>query len=312
MSRIAVSLWSLVLVLWTFQAVDGDDLARTPFPLADRPTFDAELAELADVLVAKIEHPAPANFVRDRVLGHELDGVFELIREWPLAKFREPLVQYLKSREFDLIECADALLAFEDDEVQELVDSRPELHKGLKRLRSNRLRVTPNAIMSQMVNRLLKLPPRPAGKFARYAKLLPPRKDDLYDKLDWPEAMTVQAAVSQLNDSDASVRLQSWLWLAERGIIGPTEIVSETWQRLSQEQQTHLCKVQPRFVGRMRLLALFDHVAANSSDSVRSDLFVRRAALGIEGIQEPAYAQSDELRTDHRYRHVSSQKAGRS
>ncbi|MEM7236133.1 MAG: HEAT repeat domain-containing protein, partial [Planctomycetota bacterium] len=58
-----------------------------------------------------------------------------------------------------------------------------------------------------------------------------------------------------------SVRLQSWVWLAQAGIVADTESVEDSWDQLSREQRDTLVTIRSGrtiFVGKERLRGLFE------------------------------------------------------
>src|SRR4029077_5742497 len=81
-SIVSKSFLALALALIACREIYADDRASMPFPVETQGTFEADVALLANVLIAKIENPAPPDFVHDKVVGHELGGIFELIRDW--------------------------------------------------------------------------------------------------------------------------------------------------------------------------------------------------------------------------------------
>ena len=52
-----------------------------------------------------------------------------------------------------------------------------------------------------------------------------------FQKLNWPDGMAVSEPAWQLKAENLSVRLQSWVWLAERGIIAPPDVALECWPK---------------------------------------------------------------------------------
>lgn len=252
-------------------------LARTAFPLPEQATFEAELALLSDVLLAKVQHPAPAQFAHDRVFGHELVGVFRLMRQWPIEKFREPIMQQFKTSDDFVIECARVLVAYRDEDLRELVKTRSEYSRTT--IRSGQ-RQNPK---TETVLYILKTKLSPEEKFHHFDSLLPtPLEWVGLPEFHWPDGMTIQRAVSLLSDEDPSVRLQSWVWLGERGIIAPTDVVSEHWPKLTERQQELISRLKPRFLGQSRMLKLFWELTGNASARVRTLLLTGQAELGSQ------------------------------
>jgi len=257
-------------------------LARANLPLAEQPNFEAELALLADVLAAKIEHPAEPDFVRDRVLGHELKLVFEVVRDWPIDAFRQPLLAYFEKRGQLWFDCAEALLAYRDDDLTNQVDSQGRIRAAIRQ--RDFAMMSGSAQTMQFVKRALNLKSHDRMEFTVHKKLLPARRDSIFDRLDWPKGMTIPVAVLQLDNSELSIRLQSWVWLAEHGIIASTGVVADAWPQLTREQQDHILDVQPKCLGRVRLLRLFEELEERAPDWGRSAFRVRRAELGDEKV----------------------------
>ncbi len=239
---------------------DTAALARTAFPLPDLPTFEAELADLENAIAAKIEHPVPQSPLRDRVLGYELDQVLELAREWPAQKFREPLIKLLNANADSQIRSGGALLAFRDPELTKLVNSCRGLRNAIEQLEVLRNDEPPLLCIVRTMWLNKKPIDSSAVRFTPVESLLPDWKDECAGKLKWPRGMNVARTASQLQDAEISVRLQAWVWLAEKGIIAPTEAVVESWPMLTNEQKRHITAVRPKFIGRRRLLMLFDQL----------------------------------------------------
>jgi hypothetical protein len=259
---------------------NAPELARTNFPLIEQATFDADLALLANVLAAKIQHPAPPDYTRDRVHDHELEGVFTLIRAWPHAKFRGPLVNYFKTSDSFVIECAQALVVYRDAALRDVVETRRDY--------TRRCCTGCFCWMETISNVLKEEIPREAT-FEPLDSLLPPRNEkEILARLEWPDGITLQKAASQLNDERLSVGLQSWAWLAERGMVAPTGTAVKAWPKLTERQQCYIAALEPKFVGRTRLLQLYDEIAGSSSVTVQARLLVRRAELGSESARAEA------------------------
>lgn len=299
MTRMSLSV-CVAAVFFFSRAVAADDgqagsdqadalkLARTSLPLPKQSTFEADLAQLADVLVAKIVHPAPDRFVHDMVLDHELISIFRLISDWPIETFREPLVKHFETNHEFEFESAEALLAYRDDDMTKIVESRKGVRARVESLHTFRGGETPLYLITKALIWGDKEQLSVAKPFVPLDTLLPGEKEGVFNKLNWPIGMTVHAAVSQLEDEQLSVRLQSWLWLAERGIIAPTEVVSESWPKLTEEQQELICKTKPKFIGHARLLKLFEDLMATSPESIQGHLLVRQVQLGSKSASTEA------------------------
>jgi len=271
-------------------AGDRPKLARLAFPLKEQPTFDDDLALLADVIVAKIEHPAPENYTHDRVVGHELIGIFELVRYWTNPKFAQPLRQNFTTTEIGVIECARALLAYQVADLRSVVMTRKDYSRKVK----NTLRWQRNP-KYEMINDLQQINLPAAAKFESLESLLPDWKNPRYE-FYWPEGLSVPTAVSQLQAESQSVRLQSWIWLAGQGIIAPTDIALECWPKLTGDQQIFVARLKPRFLGSDRLLKLFERLADVSSGEPRHHLLLSRLRLG----SETAKVEFEQVRADAR------------
>jgi len=257
-----------------------EKVARAEFPIGEQATFEAEIKHLATVLAAKVQYPAPEQYTRDIVVGHELKYVFELLREWPATEFRQPLLEYFSAKQFYEDECAEALLAYRDEELTDLVKSHAGVFGRVGATRFYRQENDMNDIIGNLRlwgRRFEFTGPKP---FEPLDSLLPESK--LLGRLKWPAGITVDDAVRQLGDTELSIRLQSWAWLAERGIIAPTEDVIAAWPRLKYEHQDFISDVRPRFVGHQRLLKLFEKLALMSAESegINDTLIVGQVKLG--------------------------------
>src|SRR6516225_8407447 len=105
-------------------AVAETEFARCEFPVPEQPTFDADLQLLERVLIAKVESPAPKDYTHDRVHGHELAAVLELMAQWPNSKFGDSLSRHFRTSDWFVIECAQALVAQRDQELIPVVETR--------------------------------------------------------------------------------------------------------------------------------------------------------------------------------------------
>jgi hypothetical protein len=256
---------------------DAIELSRTAFPLPEQPSFEAELARLADAVAAKVQYPTPARTVIKHVRFQELCDALKLIQNWPIERFREPVIKLFQKDDWLDVDAAETLMAFRDDGLMKLIDSRPGLHARIKRMRSFGVTKTPPSSSESA---------RFAARcFVPQTNLLPDPKEGVYCELNWPEGMGVSEAASQLKAENLSVRLQSWVWLAERGIIAPPDVVLECWPKLSQTQQGFICRVRPKFSGRRRLLTLFEQllfeaIAADAPSGLVQELRRGQIQLG--------------------------------
>lgn len=249
-------------------------LDRLQFPLPEQATFEAELKLLEDVLAAKLRDPAPRNYTRDRVLGHELGRVLELMRYWPSEKFCEPLITHFTTSNRYVIKCARALVAYRDEDLRDVVFTR----KDYKWSDSGGC-----FIVVESVARILNEPFPPEQPFRACEDLIPEKVDRRGEKtFDWPPGVTIPGAARQLKDEQLSIRLQAWLWLARLGIVATTEAVVEAWPRLTEEQRETIAFLDPDYCGRQRLLALYERIAEHSPEVIQNSLLVRRVELGSE------------------------------
>ena len=212
--------------------------------------------------------------------------MFDLLREWPSASFRQPLVVYFSTKQEYEVECAEALLAFRDDELTKLVES----HEGVRgRVASSRFERQRDDLTDLVRNMQLwanrhDIPV--AAPFVSLDGFLPERRPLSSSKLNWAPGITVDAAVRQMHDPDLSVRLQCWSWLAERGIIASTDDVIVAWPHFNDDHRRFITSVRPRFSGRARLLNLFEKLAPISSEMrfVQDDLVVGQVQLGSASV----------------------------
>lgn len=255
-------------------------LAREELPTGGQTTFEAEIKHLTDVLAAKVQYPAPAQYIHDNVLGHELKHVFKLLREWPAMGFRQPLTEYFSTIRLYEDECAEALLAYRDEELVALVKTHTGVFGRVGTARFDRQQRDVTDVVGKLrlwARRFDFHGPKP---FDPLDSFLPESK--LLGRLKWPDGITVDDAARQLGDRDLSIRLQSWAWLAERGIIAPTEDVVTIWPRLKYGHQDFISDLRPRFAGRQRLLKLFEKLALMSAKSglINDALILGQVELG--------------------------------
>jgi hypothetical protein len=269
-------------IVYAGEEISGDvaaassKLARTQLPLREQSSFERDLGLLAEVLAAKVQYPAPENYTHDRVLGHELVGAIGLMSHWTNPQFIQPLVEHFKTSEIAVIECARALAAYRDDGLRTVVMSRQNY--------SRKVRGTSNFDTNptyETVADVLQVKVPAEGNFEPLDTLLPDWKKSP-DGFCWAEGLTVQTAVSQLNAESQSVRLQSWLWLADQGIVAPTAIALDCWPKLTESQQVFIARLNPGFVGSQRLLRLYEDLVERSSPELRRHLLFSRLNLGSD------------------------------
>jgi hypothetical protein len=97
------------------------------------------------------------------------------------------------------------------------------------------------------------------------------------------ESMTVPRAAVLLFATSLSVRLQSWCWLAERGIAGPDASVRETWSQLDEQQRSNIAfRCHAQLLGAERLRRLFEDLLPKSEPEVEALLLRKAAGLGSQ------------------------------
>jgi len=266
-------------------------LAAANFPLEERPTFEDDLEYLADVVAAKIYSP-PHDYARDIDARCEAARLLRLVSDWPNPKFYAPLTRLYHRTEDHVIECAEAMVSQDDQAMRAVVETR----LGYKRIDDAGCFGTIERSVAEILNS------RRAGErsFPVLTTLLPvPDNEKCGDKLSWTVEPTIPGAVAQFRSDHPSIRFQSWLWLAERGIVGTTEVVLENWQRLKECQQMAIADIEPRFVGRKRLLALYEDLALQSSPALKKRLLIQRAKLGSDlALAEAHHAIDEALKDD--------------
>jgi len=251
-------------------------LAVATFPLTEQATFDEDLALLADVLAAKLESPLPLDSSGDHKGRELVPEILNLMEKWNCPKFRAPLEKHLKRADDNLLGCVLAIVAQRDSHLLEVAATRGN---------ESGFMFDSGTIETVPVAEILKKGPHPESEFIALDTLLPPARE-WSNHLQWQNGLTILGAAAQLHDEQRSIRLQAWVWLAELGIIAPTEDVLHCWPELTDEQQKHLLRMVPKFLGQQRLLALCEELSRDSSDAMRRRLLSKRARLGSESAKD--------------------------
>ncbi|MEM7264016.1 MAG: hypothetical protein AAF488_18670, partial [Planctomycetota bacterium] len=231
------------LSLEEFRAMRDDPkrLASVRFPLPDD-DFEVEIESYLRVLSAKLSNFRDVKFPNGAVDHAQVERCIRLAGRLRHPRLRGPLIHVLQVSERYRKAAAIALLKWRD----------PDLRREVERFRHH-----PCKIMIQLGNEVngtigdLIGPPREIShkpKIRRTLHLLPPSE---------PRGVEFDEARAGLLSVDLSIRLQSWKWLAQRGMVAATDPVEEAWEELSESQQRSLV-VRGSIVGVERLRTLYE------------------------------------------------------
>jgi hypothetical protein len=234
----AASRAALSLEAFLESQADLRKLASVQFPLP-RAEFQVQVELLAKVVEAKLRFPEEVRWPNGSHDDYQVRQLFWLVHRWQHQAFIEPLLGLLRGNPQYRYYAAEALLRYGDAELRQVVEE----FRGFEHKEWGSADTFSTLTIDELLEKVPPGPPPPAN-FREYPTLLPP----LNRRSTWgnfaepaqPEEMRVPLALLALASESRSIRLQAWIWLADRGIVGPELIVQEAWEALSKPQREYL------------------------------------------------------------------------
>ncbi len=202
---------------------DAKRLAAVRFPLP-RDEFEGEIESLVTVLAAKLRHIDELQWPNGLLDQYQATHLFDLVTPWRHPRLRESLLHVLRTKSAYRYHAAEALLEYGD----------PVLRREVEKYRDCKFTfwATGDACAEVFIGHLLVDPSRFAER--------PPLEDleaslpavDSFELVGRIRGFGVDTALEGLRSTNLSVRLQSWTWLARKGIFAPTAPVEEAWPLL--------------------------------------------------------------------------------
>ena len=277
------------LSLEEFRALGGDPakLVTLRFPLpADE--FASELASLVKVIAAKLASTGELKWANGTPDHRQAKLLLRCIETWQHPEFRQPLLAVLRRDERHRIHAAESLLRYDESalraEVERFRDFEHTEHQ------------TCCIVSTWTVEQLLRDPKltKRGVSFEEHEGLLPPLQG-FGSRVAWPVGLSFDTALEGLGSTNRSIRLQSWAWLAGKGIIAPTETVEEAWPRLNPQQRQFIVRSfdkyggQSPYVGVERLRTLFEALLRRGGKAL--SLRVRCELISSLGVLRSNYAR---------------------